>query len=513
VVFGVSDKVKGRAQAIQGIKGHDLDVFRRGIYDGTRPGIDAEVFELDVPEGSGKLLVLRVPEGQHKPYGTAAGLFKQRVSKNCMPLDPRAFQHAQVQTAALDWSGAVAVGLTLQDLDPLQMERARQILRSKAPSSGLLELPDAAFLQGLEAMREGQITHTGMLLFGRREVLAQRCPQAQFHYVLHDSETTVARNDIDRLPLLEAVERMEQVFVGPLNPEKELELGLFKVRIPQFPIEGVREAILNALTHRDYLNPGEILIRHSSKELVVTSPGGFVAGITPENILRHEAVPRNRTLANALVKLRLVESSGVGRRRIFRSALVYGKRRPQYQTDGFSVTLRMFNRETHDVLVQLVARLDAQGAEVSLDQLLVLDALMGQAFIDVTEVAQVLQLPKDEARQVLEAMCTSPLDLLERKGHTASATFHLAKGVAMALKGKAAYTRTRGLNPVRYAEMVREYLRDHQRIQNAELRELLGLGDSPSASVEASRYLKKWSQDDGFLVKQVLRGKPFYTLK
>ncbi|MEK6667582.1 MAG: RNA-binding domain-containing protein [Pseudomonadota bacterium] len=513
VVFGVSDKVKGRAQAIQGIKGHDLDVFRRGIYDGTRPGIDAEVFELDVPEGSGKLLVLRVPEGQHKPYGTAAGLFKQRVSKNCMPLDPRAFQHAQVQTAALDWSGAVAVGLTLQDLDPLQMERARQILRSKAPSSGLLELPDAAFLQGLEAMREGQITHTGMLLFGRREVLAQRCPQAQFHYVLHDSETTVARNDIDRLPLLEAVERMEQVFVGPLNPEKELELGLFKVRIPQFPIEGVREAILNALTHRDYLNPGEILIRHSSKELVVTSPGGFVAGITPENILRHEAVPRNRTLANALVKLRLVESSGVGRRRIFRSALVYGKRRPQYQTDGFSVTLRMFNRETHDVLVQLVARLDAQGAEVSLDQLLVLDALMGQAFIDVTEVAQVLQLPKDEARQVLEAMCTSPLDLLERKGHTASATFHLAKGVAMALKGKAAYTRTRGLNPVRYAEMVREYLRDHQRIQNAELRELLGLGDSPSASVEASRYLKKWSRDDGFLVKQVLRGKPFYTLK
>ncbi|MFZ8518401.1 hypothetical protein ACO1MH_15080, partial [Staphylococcus aureus] len=76
-----------------------------------------------------------------------------------------------------------------------------------------------------------------MLLFARREMLAAHCPQAQFHYVLHDSETTVARNDIDRLPLLEAVERMEQVFVGPLNPEREVELGLFKVRIPQFPVE------------------------------------------------------------------------------------------------------------------------------------------------------------------------------------------------------------------------------------------------------------------------------------
>jgi ATP-dependent DNA helicase RecG len=502
VVFGVLDKVRGRAQAIQGARGYDLDVFRRGIFNDTRPGVTAEVTELVVPEGTGRLLVMRVQPGPHRPYGTAAGLYKQRVGKNCMPLDPVLFQQAQVQTAAVDWSGAPAQDVTPRDLDPLQIERARQILRSKAPSSGLLELPDPDFLQGLEAVRDGQVTHAGMLLFARREVLAQRCPQAQFHYVLHDSETTVARNDIDRLPLLEAVDRMEQVFTGPLNPEKELELGLFKLRVPQYPVEGVREAILNALTHRDYLNPGEILVRHSNKELVVTSPGGFVAGITPENILRHEAVPRNRTLANALVKLRLVESSGIGRRRIFKSALVYGKRLPLYSTDGHSVTLRMFNREAHDTLARLVARLDAQGAEVGLDQLLVLEALVTQPFMDVARAEQVLQLPRQDAREVLESMCAAPLGLLERKGHTAAATFHLAKGVAKELKGKAAYTRTRGLNPVRYAEMVREYLRDHGQIQNAELRELLGLGDSASAQVEASRYLKKWSQEDGFLVRQ-----------
>lgn len=513
VVFGVADRVRGRAQAIHGARGHDLDVFRRGIFDGTRPGVSAEVFELDVPEGTGKLLVVRVAEGDSKPYGTAAGLFKQRIGKNCMPLDPVSFQRAQVRSAAVDWSGAPATGVALADLDPLQIERARQVLRSKAPSSGLLELPDEAFLSGLEALRDGQVTHTGLLLFARRDVLAQRCPQAQFHYVLHDGETSVARNDIDRLPMLEAVDRMEQVFTGPLNPEKEIELGLFKLRVPQFPLEGVREAVLNALTHRDYLNPGEVLVRHSAGELVVTSPGGFVAGITPDNILRHEAVPRNRTLANALVKLRLVESSGIGRRRIFRSALVYGKRRPEYQTDGHSVTLRMFNREAHDALARLIARLDAQGAEVALDQLLVLDAMLGQDFIDIGQAAQVLQLGKDDARRVLEPMCLPPLSLLERRGHTAAATFHLSKGVAKELKGKAAYTRTRGLNPIRYAEMVREYLRDHRQIENAELRELLGLGNSASAQVEASRYLKKWSQPDGFLDRQRVRGTWVYTLR
>ncbi len=501
VVFGVADKVRGRAQAILGAKGFDLDIFRRGIFDGTRPGIDAEVEEIAVPEGTGKLLLVRVAAGARKPYGTSAGLFKQRVGKNCMPLDPVAFQHAQISNAAVDWSGAPALGIDFRDLDPLQIERARQILRSKAPSSELIALPELEFLQGLEAVRNGQVTHTGMLLFARRDVLAQHCPQAQFHYVLHDSETSVARNDIERLPLLEAVERMEQIFLGPLNPEKEIDLGLFKLRIPQFPIEGVREAILNALTHRDYQHPGEVLVRHSVQELVVTSPGGFVDGITPENILRHEAVPRNRTLANALVKLRLVESSGIGRKRIFRSALVYGKRRPVYTTDGLSVTLRIFNQGAHEALARLIARLDAQGAEVGLDQLLVLDAMLGQDFIEVGQAADVLQLPKEDARRVLDAMAVPPLNLIERKGHTASATFHLAKGVAKELKGKAAYTKTRGLNPVRYAEMAREYLKDHQKIRNAELRELLGLGDSPSAKVEASRYLNKWSQPDGFLEK------------
>ncbi len=511
LVFGVDDKVVGRAQAIHGIDGHDPDMFRRDIFRNTQPSIDAEVEVLNVPEGSGQLLVIRVQPGVSKPYGTSAGLFKQRVDKNCVPLDRTSFLRAQVGSAALDWSGEPAVGSSLADIDPLQVERGRQILRRKAPSSDLIGLPDMEFLQGLEAVRNGQVTHTGLLLFARREVLARYCPQAQFHYVLHDSETSVARNDQERFPLLEAVERMEQIFEGPLNPEKEIEVGLFKLRIPQFPLEGVREAVLNALAHRDYLSPGEILVRHSAQELVVTSPGGFVDGITPQNILRHEAVPRNRTLANALLKLRLVESAGIGRKRIFRSALVYGKRRPEYSTDGHSVTLRIFNQGAHDMFAQLIARLDARGAEVGLDQLLVLDALHGQDFIDVSGAAEILQLTREESRRVLDSMCLPPLSIIERRGHTAAATFHLAKGIAKELKGKAAYTRARGLNPVRYAEMVREYLRDHKRISNEELRQLLGLGDSPSAQVEASRYLKKWSQPDGFLEKKGGGNRVYYT--
>lgn len=513
VVFGVNDKVRGRTAAIQGVRGVDADLMRRNIFDGTRPALSVSVSLLAVPEGSGQLLVIRVPRGDAGPYGTSAGLFKQREGKNCMPLDPHGFTRARVSTGEVDWSGAPAQGVAISDLDPVQIARARNVLRAKDPGSGLLELGDADFLAGLEAVRDGHVTHTGMLLFARRDALAARCPQAQFHYVLLRDETTVARNDIDRLPLLEVVERMEQVFQGPLNPEEEVSLGLFKLRIPQFPIEAVREAVLNALTHRDYTDPGEVLVRHSADELAITSPGGFIAGISPENILRHEPKARNRTLANAFVKLRLVESSGIGRRRIYRSALEFGKRRPLYTATGETVTLRIFNRGANPRLARMVSELSAEGAPVLLDHLLVLDALQQTDHIDTAAAAETLQLPREEARGVLDAMAAPALGLLERRGHTHTATFHLAKGVATALKGKVAYTRTRGLNPVRYAEMVREYLKDHRSITNAELRQLLGLGASASASVEASRLLNKWSAEGGFLERQPPENRPRYVLR
>ena len=109
--------------------------------------------------------------------------------------------------------------------------------------------------------------------------------------------------------------------------------------------------------------------------------------------------------------------------------------------------------------------------------------------------------------------CRHPSACWNGKGHTAAATFHLAKGVAKDAQGEGAYTRYRGLDPVRYAEMVREYLRIINAIENAELRQLLGLGYSPSAQVEASRYLKKWSQPDGFLDRQRVGSTHVYTLR
>lgn len=245
-----------------------------------------------------------------------------------------------------------------------------------------------------------------------------------------------------------------------------------------------------------------MLIRHTTRELTVTSPGGFLANITPQNILRAEPISRNRTLAEAFEKLRLVERAGTGRLRIFIPLLSYGKRMPQYESDGARVTLRIYDGGFDERMARLVAKWRQERREINLDALLILVYLRDHAFINTVTAAELLQYPRHTVRGVLDQFAQPATGILERRGRTPAATFHLTKAVARDLLGKAAYTRTKGIDPIRYAEMVRAYIKDHGSITPAECRELLGLGNSQTAQVEVSRLLKRWSGNGGFLRRE-----------
>jgi len=152
-------------------------------------------------------------------------------------------------------------------------------------------------------------------------------------------------------------------------------------------------------------------------------------------------------------------------------------------------------------MATLIAKWDGEGRRIDLDGLLVLSFLRENRFIDTLSASDLLQLPRPDARAVLDRLAQTN-GILERKGKTLAATYHLAKGVAKDLLGKAAYTKVRGLDPIRYQEMVKAFLEDHQQITPRECRELLGLGESASAQVEVSRYLRQWSGESGFLERR-----------
>ncbi len=429
VVFGIADKTRGRGAAIHGAGKLDLDRWQRDIFETTRPNLKVTVEELAVPEGTGKLLLVRVPRGPNRPYGTAQGLYKHRVGKHCMPLDPSTYFHGEYLEGNVDWSARPAPDVSPDDLDPLEIVRARKVLTRYEPKSDLLKLDDNALLLALGAIEDGRVTNAGLLLFGRESVLTSRCPNHKTHYVYQVSDVDVTRNDFHRGPLLETLEAIERNFEGPINPEEELLIGFGMMRIPAFPLDVIREAWLNAVTHRDYLDIGEVFVRHKQREVEIISPGRFPGDITPENILRHGAIQRNGRLAEAFQKLRLVEKSGVGRLRMFWPMLEYGKALPVYQTNVSQVILKFFNGNADTAMAKLVAQFKKEDRALDFDGLLVLYHLRRNDSIDVDAASALLQLDATETGAILSRLAQPEPGLLERDRETEVAVYRLRREI------------------------------------------------------------------------------------
>ena len=111
--------------------------------------------------------------------------------------------------------------------------------------------------------------------------------------------------------------------------------------ISTFSERAVREAILNAVSHRNYQLGGSVFVRQYPRRLEIDSPGGLPTGITLENILDRQN-PRNRRVAEILTKCGLVERSGQGMNLIYEELIKQSKPAPDFaRTDKFQVGLTL----------------------------------------------------------------------------------------------------------------------------------------------------------------------------
>lgn len=93
--------------------------------------------------------------------------------------------------------------------------------------------------------------------------------------------------------------------------------GLERVEYPDYPEEALREALLNALVHRDYSYSGSIIINVNDSCIEFISIGGLLPGLSADDIRSGISQPRNRKLAEIFHRLRLIESYGTGIRKIY----------------------------------------------------------------------------------------------------------------------------------------------------------------------------------------------------
>ncbi len=290
-----------------------------------------------------------------------------------------------------DFTASVPPTSSLSDLDPLEVHRLRSVLGTRRGAQ-LAELPDLDLLRAVGLLEGEQPNLAGILLAGTARALQRYVPQSELDYYHHATpDLEFEFRETIQKPLPALLERLREL-VQARNQYKSLQVGLFRIEVWDFDEVVYREAILNALVHRDYTSRDTVQIHHHPDRLEISNPGGFAGGISADNILRHAPKRRNPVLAEALARLGYIERAGIGVDRMYRLLLQHGKEPPEYTSYADSVVLTLRNPEFDEGFARFVARKQEEMGALTLDTLIVLANLKREREADKDALSKALQL-------------------------------------------------------------------------------------------------------------------------
>src|ERR687896_2010193 len=297
---------------------------------------------------------------------------------------------------ALDHTALIVPEARWEDIDPIEVERLRRTI-SKNPGradSSLLALSDAEIVKAL-GLAEGRerverVRVAGLLVLGREDALRRLVPTHEVAFQVL-SGTRIAVNEFFRWPLLRVVEEIAARF-DARNEEEEIEVGHVRSGVPNYSPAGFREALHNALAHRDYTAQGAVHVQWRESEIEIASPGGFPGDVHLDNLLVTAPRPRNPVLADAFKRMGLVERTGRGIDTIFEGQLRYGRPAPDYPrstSEAVHVVLR--GGEANLALARLIAQRDKPGQRLGVEELLIVNAVDSERRVTVGRVASIVQ--------------------------------------------------------------------------------------------------------------------------
>ena len=460
------------------------------IANKTVPPVSVRV---ELLEEAFPVLAIHVPKCRSIIASSVGKIQRRRIKADGtpenVPMYPFEINTRLSELSLLDFSAQPVPGAGYQDLDPLERERLRRIILSYSGEKYLLELPDDELDKALQLVVTvgDQLvpTYTGMLLIGKQEKLREYMPTAESAFLMMNG-TEVSTNETFYLPLLSAIERLLD-FVNARNPEQEMEMGMYRISIPEFDKRAVREAVVNAFSHRDYTRLGRVLVRMDADGLTITNPGGFIEGVTIQNILNVEPHGRNPVLADALKRIGLAERSGRGVDRIYEGSLRYGRDLPDYsETSSTSVTLFIPRGMPDKHLVALISEQQQRtGVPVPLNALLALNLLRQARRITAAEISKEAHIPESKMRATLEYLTET--GLIEAIGTGRGRAYILS---AKSYKDPVKYVRQTDIDQLRYPELVVKLAKQKGSISRKDVIELLHV--SPP---QAYRLLKKMVED------------------
>ena len=465
--FGVEDN--GEVTGCDG--NYDLQNIIESIYEKTRPSIFVDPEEI---EYNGKKVIALTVASDGITHATTDGRCLKRLGKNSKPFYPDEMSNRYSEIQSSDFSGRILSDSTEDDINKLEVYKLKEKLKARNPESTLADMDDIAFLRDLALIKyDGnniKLTVAGLLFVGKEQSINRLLPQAEVIY-LHYSETNLeeydARLDM-KAPIIFVIDRLSEK-IQDSNRIVNVQVGLFRLEIADFPEKVFQEALLNALSHRDYQSQGAVYVKHYPNKIVIENPGAFLDGITEENIITHPSVPRNKLIAETLQHLKYVQRTGQGVDIIFREMLSSGKPFPEYRSYNDAVSLTIYSAVDDVDFVKFIANEENElGRTFSLSELMVLRYLKDNSKITVPETERLIQGDRDQAQNACNNL--KRYGLIELSGNE----YMLTAKIYDELKNSVDYTKDKAIQYIKAREMILEYIRDRGFINNELVRELCG---------------------------------------
>ena len=244
--------------------------------------------------------------------------------------------------AGPDFSAEICPKATLADLDPAAIESLRGRWARHSGNKALAKRPVEKLLRDAELILPSGVTYAALILLGTRAALGRFLAQAEVIFEYRSTARPGPANQREefRQGFFTFYDRVWEL-VNLRNDMQHFQERFVMHPVPTFSEIAVREALLNAVSHRDYRHPGSVFVRQYPRRIEIVSPGGFPPGITPENILDQQ-LPRNRRIAETFARCGLVERSGQGADRMVEECVRHGKPLPDYsRSDPHEVWLTL----------------------------------------------------------------------------------------------------------------------------------------------------------------------------
>ena len=333
IFIGVSDR-----QNISGItvgKETLRDVSNR-IAQATEPRVIVDVESVDVVEKS--VLVVHIAEASIKPVSVRGRCYK-RVGNSNRVMSPQEIAQMHLNATGQSWDQLLVTRAGIDDIDEKKVEwylTRRETTRNVAKPQ---DMSQTALLRNIDGLNDEDIpTHAGILFFGK---YPQRFFQNAQLRVVRFKGISVTHPVINRLDCSGALWEMVDAAEEFIRKNIRL-LSLRTSRSFQrddkfeYPLEALREAIINALIHRNYQKHSDVRVFIFDNRVEIINPGTFPEGVSPDAPV-HE--PVNPILSQFMYDVGFIERYGSGIRMMKRLSTEWGNKEPRYEFHPLQTTI------------------------------------------------------------------------------------------------------------------------------------------------------------------------------